>query len=1606
MLILKYRNKFKTVFWFYSINLIAFPLQVVSQELPIEAVKDGANIVQNSKGQIQINIVNSNSQGLSHNQYIKFNVDTNGVTLNNEVAKAHTILNEVTGTTPSQLNGTIGVSGPSADVILANPNGISCNGCGFSNTHHGILTTGRPLIDNGVLTGFDVQKGLIEVKERGALVYRSPEIDSASIALIASRIKVNGKIRAHKTQTDTAANEIHLIAGEQKVRLKRDAAKRLTAFPVEDIRSGKTPDEVAEQTIDVGALGGMHANQIYLVDNSAGVGVNSNAVIVPTEALVIDASSKITLAADIVSGGDIDIKNSRTVTNHNQLKAKGNLIVSNVGSFVNGSRPAADHVLFNGHGRRHSGAKIIADSIDVSSRTFENYGTIRAENKLNLDIAGDLTNISSQLYGGDITLKADNLIHKNHIVKGNPSQDNSHDTAGTTALIQARSGLTIDTKKNLEIGGSEIQSLLGSVRVNVGGKTTIQSQVLNRFSKQSMGFNTVEKGSTLENVFSNIFLWEPAQVFKTATVTTSTVKQTPVLARLSAAENFSLNTNGGVHIEGAIVSADKVLFESKNDNIDIHPMHLIDVNHEHLVVEEDRPLSSKKTDSILTNVAGHAVNTKFLFGSKLDLLATKGDIQFGDTDFISLTPPPPKPGFMESNSQRDPGALSSINIVGQSVLTSREQDVSRQDIHRDVLFYGITAEGHSSLNQAVKNATAHLQVHGGKEAYVRATLLRGAQTLGDLTNLYFADTVGGSFGVAFENTHSDTHKEMISNGVSQMYADKIAITSTRGKIQLTGVDMRSQAKSGEIALTSASHITLAEADQLGKTTFDSKTHKVDLSALGSANAAMKTAGVGVRVGYGQENRHKEADQHSYAPFSVVAAKLRFKTGWPRNNGPWFPRRSTHQPGDMNLLGGKVVGHEVSLDVIGDLNIKSLQDSQHSYTSQNNWGGSLGVDVNTLTELAPNGGINGGYGNKWNNATIVAEQAGILAHTFHGTIGQNVDLVGAHIVATGSIPSLLTAKAINAQILTDTHDKNGYYIGGGVGLNVNGLPMANLEVRAEDYFQYRSIQKATLAGLQINVPDSNRHGEINSDAKNLMQIMRQDSNGAVDITATFAYTPKGKQLEDTHPVKRALKQFQEKVDAHINSNRQKLTQIHQTTNQFKGEHEQFHQAVLETKSQIEQWKTQKQQYQNTHSLNETNRHALSNTLKTIENLLASRQASRDAKLDLLSQAKVKYEAAIAAAREHSKHDATLEKTIEAMHRDYQALVEKAHASIKAFDDTKANFEEMKIVFEAESLSQSTGRSVGQLITRSLSEKGKGLVHWEHPYTHDRLTTAYVNVDENGGKRLATFKLMSQQTYREVDPVTGRNKSSSLIQSDENGFSVVSLKGGAPNKGKGAGKNDAQGDGAQSNSAQGGGAQGGPPGAAFLEKIENLVYMITASSKVQKTRNTLTKQDIENGFRENTWIFEEGETTADVVWNIIRKERSATFDYELGHAAKHHPDQKGTSGARGSSWQAPYDQTKLLMEDRIKRYEKGLKNHPGTTFYYSERVGSRIDFAGGKERRDYFFEEKDNGFIIQVMYDADNNSFSYHGYPSDNIPDGQMQMAQNLSGRGVVLDPDPR
>jgi len=252
-----------------------------------------------------VNIATPNASGLSHNQFHDYNVGAQGVILNNGATQtsntqlgghvignpnlknsgsAQAILNEVISGNPSQLRGYTEVAGQSARVIVANPYGITCNGCGFINAPRVTLTTGKPVLENGRLDRFQVDQGSVAIEGAGI---NATNIDRFEI--ITRSAKINAQIQAQN---------LTIVAGRNDVN-----ADTLNATARADDGSAKP-----QLAIDSSALGGMYAGAIKLVGTEAGVGVKLDGKLIASGGdIQLDANGQLSLA-DTSATGAVNVK--------------------------------------------------------------------------------------------------------------------------------------------------------------------------------------------------------------------------------------------------------------------------------------------------------------------------------------------------------------------------------------------------------------------------------------------------------------------------------------------------------------------------------------------------------------------------------------------------------------------------------------------------------------------------------------------------------------------------------------------------------------------------------------------------------------------------------------------------------------------------------------------------------------------------------------------------------------------------------------------------------------------------------------------------------------------------------------------------------------------------------------------------------------------------------------------------------------------------------------------------------------------------------------------------------------------------------------------------
>ncbi|WP_174508774.1 DUF637 domain-containing protein [Klebsiella oxytoca] len=275
----------------------------------INAANGNTQVVMKPGNVPVVNIATPNAAGVSHNTYKDFNVGAPGAVLNNATRGGKTqlgvtidngntrlkgkpaelIINEVTSGNRSELKGKLEVFGNKAGVMIANPNGITCDGCGFINSPSVTLTTGKPQFDKqGALDALDVKKGTVIIGGNGLNGASTEYVD-----VISRATELNGKINA-KTLT--------LTQGANRVSFKDGTVKPISG-------EGTKP----QLAVDTKALGGMYAGKIRLVATEAGVGINLSNVTSTQRDISLTTAGKITLS-NVKAQTDLNVSGREIVT--------------------------------------------------------------------------------------------------------------------------------------------------------------------------------------------------------------------------------------------------------------------------------------------------------------------------------------------------------------------------------------------------------------------------------------------------------------------------------------------------------------------------------------------------------------------------------------------------------------------------------------------------------------------------------------------------------------------------------------------------------------------------------------------------------------------------------------------------------------------------------------------------------------------------------------------------------------------------------------------------------------------------------------------------------------------------------------------------------------------------------------------------------------------------------------------------------------------------------------------------------------------------------------------------------------------------------------------
>ena len=436
------------------------PTALANADMAIRADKSAPGnqqptVLQTANGLPQVNIQTPSAGGVSRNQYSQFDVAEKGAVLNNArkavqtqtagwvqgnpnlaAGEAKVILNEVNSSAPSRLKGYVEVAGQKADVVIANPSGIHCDGCGVINAGRATMTTGKAQLENGELKGYEVNGGKVKVTGKGMDNRQADYTD-----IIAENAQIDGGVWSKKA--------IKVTTGKNKVDRTNDSV--VYVGDKNTVESDRTLETPQTYSVDVSQLGGMYAEKIHLVDNGQGLGVrNAGHIGASAGEVKIDSQGKIVNEGFVGGSENAQLNAKKNIENRGTVYAKAQTQlnaqnIDNKQGVIAGKQVQLNANNVDNRKQSDKGSLIVAtEKVTIKAKHVDNQGTkagskteqgirgaqvaiiaenlsnqqggIYADEHANLDVAKTIDNQSGEIEAGkSIELKAKTLANEGDI---------------------------------------------------------------------------------------------------------------------------------------------------------------------------------------------------------------------------------------------------------------------------------------------------------------------------------------------------------------------------------------------------------------------------------------------------------------------------------------------------------------------------------------------------------------------------------------------------------------------------------------------------------------------------------------------------------------------------------------------------------------------------------------------------------------------------------------------------------------------------------------------------------------------------------------------------------------------------------------------------------------------------------------------------------------------------------------------------------------------------------------------------------------------------------------------------------------------------------------
>ena len=681
--------------------------------------------------------------------------------------------------------------------------------------------------------------------------------------------------------------------------------------------------------------------------------------------------------------------------------------------------------------------------------------SVSSEKELDVK-AGNNISITSGRASSNVV---DDHKHKGKSGGGNSQTTTTHDEqhiSDTVSSTFSGGSINISGGKDVSIIGSNVTGD-GAVSIEAGGNIDIGSDSqhideVHTFNKNKSGMFSSEKTNIYDAGTSDS---NAASTISGGTVYLTSGKNTTITASNVVADNdVNITAGGNVNITAAEDTSSSTykkqvkksgLLSGGGLGFTIGSEKRKD-QYDNQNIEQAGSTVGSISGSVNVE-AGKDVNisaSDVLAGKDINLTGQNVTIESADNTYNA----------QEKHEYKKSGLTVSLTTPALSVAESVHDTIKKADSVKDDRLKALI------VGKEVSDLTKN-----GKDSVLN-------QTKDGLKDGFNADDFSLNISIGSQKSKTESSSSTTIVQGSTVKADgNVNITATEKDINIKGSDVSGE----DVSLAAKGDVNITSGKNTNTSSSDSK------ASSGSIGVSINTSGISdINAGYSKYKGEVKENGTTHTNSTVTASdKLTIASGK-----------------DTTIVGGKVSGDSVEMNVGGDLNIESQQDSQkydEKYTS-----GGLNVNINYATGVGISGGASSGTTKSDYNS--VTDQSGIYAGEggFDITVDKNTDLKGG-VIDSDATPD--KNKLTTGTLTWEDVDNKAEYSSKDVGINVNinngakdnekGVtPNIGMPAKGED----ESTTKAGVAQGTIEITDKENQKQniedLNRDTKNTLNKLEQ------------------------------------------------------------------------------------------------------------------------------------------------------------------------------------------------------------------------------------------------------------------------------------------------------------------------------------------------------------------------------------------------------------------------------------------------------------------------------------------------------------------------------------